>query len=126
MKKKINKILPKNYKIAKMIKKPWGGYAFLEKRPTYWIKKLFINKGEELSLQSHKERYEIWTVLEGRISAQKGNNRFVLNKGEFLKIDKEEKHRISGLTKSCILEVAFGKPKERDIIRYEDKYGRVK
>jgi mannose-6-phosphate isomerase-like protein (cupin superfamily) len=112
----------KNHKI---VKRPWGGYLILEKHPAYWIKKLFINKGEELSLQSHKGRYEIWVVLDGKVSAQKGNSKSVLNKGEFLKINKGEKHRISGLKKSCVLEVAFGELKEGDIIRYEDKYGRA-
>jgi len=108
----------------KTVKKPWGRYVVLEKHSTYWLKKLFINKGESLSLQSHKGRYEIWIVLEGKISVQKGNEQFILKKGGVVRIEKEEKHRISGLVKSSILEVAFGKLNERDIIRYEDKYGR--
>jgi mannose-6-phosphate isomerase-like protein (cupin superfamily) len=108
----------------KSVKKPWGSYLVLEKRQTYWLKKLFINKGESLSLQSHKGRYEIWVVLEGKISVQKGNRILILNKGEFMKINKREGHRITGLIQSCVLEVAFGKLQEKDIVRYEDKYGR--
>ena len=64
-------------------------------------------------------------MLHGRIKAQKGEASFILNEGEFLRIGKEEKHRIYGLTNACILETAFGQPRERDIIRYEDEYGRV-
>lgn len=110
----------------KAVKKPWGSYLVLEECPTYWLKKLFINKGEALSLQSHKRRYEIWIVLEGKILVQKGNERFILKKGGVVRIEKEEKHRISGLVKSCVLEAAFGKLNEEDIVRHEDKYGRAK
>lgn len=116
-----------NYKKKyKKIIKPWGSYQILEKTLNYWIKKILVNKGTRLSLQSHKYRSEIWVVLKGKISAQKGNANYVLTKGEFLKIGKEEKHRISGLTKAWILEIALGKTKERDIIRYQDDYDRIK
>lgn len=110
----------------KFVKTPWGGYLVLEKYPTYWLKKLFINKGEQLSLQSHRNRDEIWIVVEGKIRVQKGKNFFILEKGDCLKINKKEKHRIYGLRRTIVLEAAFGQPKEKDIIRYEDKYGRVK
>lgn len=110
----------------KTIKKPWGRYIILEKRRGYWIKKLFIRKGAKLSLQSHKDRYEIWIVLFGKIEAIKGNSRVKLREGEFLKINKKEKHRIIGLNQACILEVAFGKVRERDVVRYQDDYGRKK
>lgn len=78
-----------------------------------------------MSLQSHKNRYEIWVVLKGKIRAQKGRDSFALRQGEYLKINKEVKHRMVGLTDAVVLEAAFGKPEERDIIRYEDKYGRI-
>lgn len=110
----------------KLIKRPWGGYAVLEKRRNYWLKKLFVKRGAQLSLQSHKKRYEMWIVLEGKIRAQKGGASFVVRGGEYIKINKNERHRISGLADSVVLEAAFGQPKERDIIRYEDMYGRIK
>lgn len=113
----------KNHRI---VERPWGGYLILEKHPTYWLKKLFVNKDESLSLQSHKGRCEIWVILEGKVSVQKGSRQFILEAGEFLKINVGERHRINGLAKSCILEVAFGILKEGDIIRYKDKYGRAK
>lgn len=109
----------------KKIKKPWGGYIVLQKHPAYWLKKLFVSKGESLSLQSHKGRSEIWVVLSGNVAVIKGNSHFRLGAGEFLKINKKEKHRITGLRDAQILEVAFGKARERDIIRYADKYGRT-
>ncbi len=111
----------------KPVKRPWGQYLVLEKHSSYWVKKLFINKSEELSLQSHKYRHEIWIVLSGKIRVQNGSaTKLILKPGECLKINKNTKHRIYGLTKAVVLEAAFGKPQERDIIRYQDKYGRVK
>ena len=110
----------------KTILRPWGKYVILEKKKDYWIKKLFVRQGEKLSLQSHKGRFEIWIVLSGRIEVIKGNSHLFLKEGEFLKINKKEKHRITGLKDSWILETAFGQMRENDIIRFKDDYGRIK
>jgi len=112
--------------MSKTITKPWGKYILMQKGRGYWIKKLFIKKGARISLQSHKNRSEIWVVLSGKVEVIKGKSRIVLRKEAFLQIDKREKHRIAGLRDSWILEVAFGKVLERDIIRFEDDYGRIK
>jgi len=110
----------------KTILKPWGKYVILEKKRDYWIKKLFVRQGAGISLQSHKGRFEIWIVLSGKVEIIKGSSRFLLKEGEFLKIDKKEKHRITGLKESWILETAFGQVRENDIIRFKDDYGRIK
>ena len=110
----------------KTILRPWGKYIILEKKRDYWIKKLFVRQGEKLSLQSHKGRFEIWIVLSGRIEVIKGNSHLFLKEGEFVKINKKEKHRITGLKDSWILETAFGQVRENDIVRFEDDYGRIK
>jgi len=110
----------------KFVKKPWGGYSIIEKNSKYWIKKLYIKKGEKFSLQSHKKRSESWIVLEGEIRVQKNKAFPVLKEGDFIEIPQNTKHRIHGIIDSYVLEIAFGNPKEKDIIRYEDKYGRVK
>ena len=96
----------------------------MEKRRDYWLKKLFVKNGEQLSLQSHRKRFEIWVVLKGKIRVKKGDASFILRKGDYIKIDKKEKHRIRGLVDAVVLEAAFGVPEERDIVRYEDMYGR--
>mgnify|MGYP001585322833 CR=1 FL=1 len=112
--------------VKNSVKKPWGDYLILEKYPDYWLKKLSIRKGEELSLQNHKNRSEIWVVLRGKVKVQKGENFFILEKGDHVKINKKEKHRIHGLSNAIIMEAAFGQPREKDIKRYQDKYGRAK
>ncbi|MFH1162172.1 MAG: phosphomannose isomerase type II C-terminal cupin domain [Candidatus Jorgensenbacteria bacterium] len=110
----------------KTILKPWGGYEILEKKPCHWIKKLFVRKGEELSLQSHKNRREIWIVLSGKIEAVKGSSRLEMKEGDLVEIGRKEKHRIIGIKTSQILEITFGKAREKDIIRFKDDYGRIK
>lgn len=113
-------------KINKTVLKPWGKYVILEKKPDYWIKKLFVRQGGKLSLQSHQGRFEIWIVLSGRVRAIKGNSSRVLKEGELLKINKKEKHRLIGLKDSWVLETAFGRVREDDIRRFQDVYGRIK
>ncbi|PIU58465.1 MAG: mannose-6-phosphate isomerase [Deltaproteobacteria bacterium CG07_land_8_20_14_0_80_38_7] len=110
----------------KTIIKPWGKYIILEKKSNFWIKKLFVHRDARLSLQSHKNRSEFWIVLSGEIEVVKGRSNLKLRSGEFLEINKNEKHRITGLKDSLILEIALGKPRERDIIRFKDDYGRIK
>lgn len=111
-------------KTYRVIKKPWGEYVVIEKKRDYWIKELSVCKGEALSLQSHKYRNEIWVVLSGKIKVIKGKTPYLLKEGGVIKIDKKEKHRITALEKSLILETAFGRVREDDIIRFEDDYGR--
>ena len=106
--------------------RPWGKYILLEKKRGYWIKKLFVRQGASISLQSHQDRSEIWVVLSGSVVARKGNTRYTLTEGKALRIEVQETHRITGLEDSWILEAAFGHPRETDITRFEDDYGRVK
>lgn len=110
----------------KEVSKPWGKYIVLEKDKNHWIKKLFVKEGERISLQSHKHRLEIWVVLSGKIKATKGNSTKEMSEGDFIKIDKKEKHRIEGINDAWVLEAALGKVKENDITRYQDDYGREK
>jgi len=37
----------------------------------------------------------------------------------------KKKHRIIGINEACVLELAFGRVLETDIVRYEDDYGRT-
>ncbi len=105
--------------------RPWGGYTILKKTSTYWVKKLFINANARLSLQNHAGRTEVWYVLSGSILAQIGRSQRQAWPGDIVFVPKHRKHRITGIKRACILEVAFGKVFERDIIRFEDDYGRV-
>lgn len=108
-----------------MIKRPWGGYIILKKTAGYWVKKLFVHPKARLSLQSHEHRQEVWYILSGKIIAQIGSKKHSGNSGDVFIVPKKKKHRIIGVEKAVILEVAFGKTLETDIKRYEDDYGRA-
>ena len=109
----------------KKVTRPWGGYQIIEKRKDYWIKKLFVTKGQRTSLQSHNHRAEVWVVLRGKVRAQIGTKETVFSVGDMCRVKQGEKHRIYGVTDAVVLEAAFGKPLEGDIIRYKDDYNRV-
>ncbi|MGH2612314.1 MAG: phosphomannose isomerase type II C-terminal cupin domain, partial [Rhabdochlamydiaceae bacterium] len=59
------------------------------------------------------------------IIAQIGTKKQRGKPGDLFIVPKRKKHRIMGITEAIILEVAFGKVLETDIVRYEDDYGRV-
>lgn len=107
------------------IVRPWGGYSILKKSKIFWVKKLYVNVDARLSLQSHNQRYEVWYVLSGAIDAQVGNKIQHAQTGDVIYIPLKRKHRIIGVKDACVLEFAFGKVLEHDIIRYEDDYGRA-
>ncbi|MCX8158127.1 MAG: phosphomannose isomerase type II C-terminal cupin domain [Candidatus Diapherotrites archaeon] len=107
-------------------KRPWGlfkTYAFNEKCT---VKILEVNPKQQLSLQSHKKRSELWVALDDGCYVQIGNKIKKLVKGDFIIIKKRQKHRlISKGKKFRVLEISFGKFDEHDEIRYEDIYGRT-
>lgn len=109
----------------KAVIRPWGQYLVLEKSPNHWLKKIFVRRGEKLSLQKHNHRSEIWVVLKGKIKAIKDKKQITLGPSDVIKINKKEEHRIIGLVDSWILEIAFGQVRETDIIRLADDYGRI-
>ena len=56
-----------------------------------------------------------------------GNKTFKAKKGDEFIIERGMNHRIEGLDKDVhVLEISFGRFDEKDIIRIEDDFGRVK
>ncbi len=107
--------------------RPWGGYRILEEAEGYKIKVLFVTPGERLSLQKHKHRDEIWTVMQGRGIVTVGDEQKEMSKGETVSIPAGVVHRAhnTGEEELKILELATGdKITEDDIVRLEDDYDR--
>jgi mannose-6-phosphate isomerase-like protein (cupin superfamily) len=119
--------------------RPWGYFEILaenKETPPYWkLKKIVINPGQSISLQSHNNRDEIWKITSGTgIKNLKAENGIwyqnSANPGDVFHIVAKEKHMISALEKKPLefLELATSLTRpidEEDIIRFEDKYGRV-
>lgn len=110
----------------KKVKRPWGFFKILEQAPTYWVKKLVIKPQQKLSEQYHKFRKEEWYILEGQGEITYQNTIKPTKKGDKWHIGEFTIHRIKNTGKKdlTIIEIATGNPKEEDIIRLEDSYGR--
>ena len=77
-----------------------------------------------MTLHNNKKRDEIWYFFD-KATVQVGKRKFKVKKRDILKIKKNIAHKIiAGKNKVKVLEICFGKFKEKDEIRLEDKYGR--
>ena len=113
--------------VKKEIQKPWGSYSTFEKNRTYLVKRITVEPGKRLSLQSHKHRSEFWIVAQGTALVTIENEERVLNVGESIIIGKQQKHRLSntGESELELIEIQFGTTlDEDDIVRYQDDFGR--
>ncbi|MER2519475.1 MAG: mannose-1-phosphate guanylyltransferase/mannose-6-phosphate isomerase [Bdellovibrionales bacterium] len=109
------------------VSRPWGKYTVLEDNPGFKIKRIEVNPGARLSLQSHRHRNEHWVVISGNATVQNGNEVFKLSSNESTYIPARHMHRISNDTTKplIIVEVQTGRYLgEDDIIRFDDDYGR--
>ena len=108
----------------KEVIRPWGNFKQFALNKECTVKLLTLKPNQELSLQSHKNRTENWYFLDRGI-AQIGDKKIRVKEGSYIKVKKNQKHRIKALgNKLRIIEIAFGKFEEHDEKRFEDKYGR--
>jgi len=110
------------------VKKPWGAYTVLEEGDAYKVKRLSVDPGQMLSLQSHEQRSEHWVVVKGEIAVQLGEKNIVVKRNEGVTIPIGTRHRIEnrGMEPAELIEVQLGEYLgEDDIVRYEDRYGRA-
>jgi phosphoglucomutase len=108
--------------------RPWGSYTSLEMGDTYQVKRINVNPGARLSLQSHRRRAENWVVVEGEALVTIDDRQITVKKGESAYIPKGARHRMEnrGREELVLIEVQNGDYLgEDDIERYEDDYGRI-
>jgi mannose-1-phosphate guanylyltransferase/mannose-6-phosphate isomerase len=109
--------------------RPWGQYTDLETGQRYRVKKIVVRPKEILSLQMHHHRAENWVVIKGTAKVTIGDKKMLLHEGESVFIPKSTLHRLENPDQIPleVIEVQNGEyVGEDDIIRFEDKYGRVK
>jgi mannose-6-phosphate isomerase-like protein (cupin superfamily) len=110
----------------KVVKKPWGDFKEFVKNKKCTVKVLEVKKGQSISLQYHNNRNEMWYFLTDGL-VQLGEKKMKAKSGESINIKKGQAHRAFAPKKDFIfLEIAFGDFSESDIVRLEDKYGRIK
>ncbi len=113
----------------KTVHRPWGSYTILEDADDCKVKRLTVKPGHVLSLQLHNKRSEHWTVVHGTAKVRIGENEFLLNANQSAYIPMNTVHRLENPTDQDIhlIEVQCGDYfGEDDIVRLEDRYGRVK
>jgi mannose-6-phosphate isomerase-like protein (cupin superfamily) len=111
------------------VEKPWGHELIWAHTDRYVGKILHIKAGHALSLQYHQKKDETVHVLTGRMRFQTGAadeqlRESVLGPGESFHITPLLRHRMIAETDCDILEAST--PELDDVVRLEDRYGRVK
>ena len=110
-----------------VVNKPWGSFESLDEGNKHTVKKIIVNPGGQLSLQSHKYRSEHWLIAEGDAEVIINEKTYNLNQNGHIFIPKGAKHRLAnrGSQKLIVIEMWFGDNlDEEDIKRYEDIYER--
>jgi len=113
---------------VEVVEKPWGFYEVLVDEPIYKVKRITIKPNELISLQYHGYRNEFWVVVDGELNVYVDGITKTLKYGDGVIINKSEKHRaVNYCNRNCVfIEIQTGdKLLEEDIIRLQDKYGRV-
>ncbi|MCQ0091565.1 mannose-1-phosphate guanylyltransferase/mannose-6-phosphate isomerase [Roseovarius sp. M141] len=112
--------LPRDYR-------PWGWYESLAIGGRFQVKRIVVNPGAALSLQSHHHRSEHWIVVEGTARVTVGEKVRLLSENQSVYIPLGAVHRMEnpGKLPMVLIEVQTGSYLgEDDIIRYEDVYAR--
>ena len=106
--------------------RPWGRFEKFHENKSCTVKLIYVNANSRLSLQYHKKRSEFWKVIKGTAVVEIDKKTIVLREGETTTIPRQAKHRVLALKSDCIiLEIAYGRFDENDIVRLEDDYQRV-
>jgi mannose-1-phosphate guanylyltransferase len=117
-----------SYRSHKTVARPWGAYTVLEEAPGFKIKRIEVKPGAALSLQLHHRRSEHWVVVAGVAKVTRGEDTFIVNTNGSTYIPVETRHRLENPASEplVLIEVQCGDYLgEDDIVRFDDKYGRV-
>ena len=107
--------------------RPWGSWHVIDVAEGYKIKRIHVNPGARLSLQSHEHRSEHWVVIQGEATCEVDGIESIVGHAESIDVPLGAKHRLGnqGATDLIIVEVQLGRyTNEDDIRRFEDDYGR--
>lgn len=107
--------------------RPWGMFESLVKGSRFQVKRIIVNPGAALSLQSHHHRSEHWIVVEGTAKVTVGKEVTLVSENQSIYVPLGAVHRMEnpGKVPMVLIEVQTGSYLgEDDIIRYEDIYSR--
>lgn len=107
--------------------RPWGMYERIAQGGRYQVKRIVVNPGGALSLQSHFHRAEHWVVVTGTARVTIDGKVTQIGENESVYIPAGAVHRLENPGKIAmeLIEVQSGSYLgEDDITRYEDVYNR--
>ena len=110
------------------IYRPWGNYDSVVEGYRWQVKRIEVKPGASLSLQMHHHRTEHWIVVSGTAEVEIDKEKFIIGENKSIYIPLGSSHRLTnpGKISLILIEVQSGSYlKEDDIVRFEDKYGRV-
>jgi mannose-6-phosphate isomerase len=112
---------------VRRVPKPWGEEIIFAETDRYAGKILVVKKGEILSLQYHEKKEETLYLYKGRVRLWIEEDRElkeqIMLPGDSRHVRPLTRHRMEALEDSEIFEVSS--PELDDVVRLEDRYGRV-
>ena len=113
---------------GRRVEKPWGYELIWAEQQRYVGKILHIERGHQLSYQYHRQKDEtihlLGGVLELQVAAPDGPRHTLrLQPGQSFHIVPGLRHRMTAIETCDVLEAST--PELDDVVRLEDRYGRV-
>ena len=108
--------------------RPWGKYDSIDNGGRYQVKRITVKPGAKLSVQMHHHRAEHWIVVSGTAKVTNGEKEILLTENQSTYIPVGVIHALEnpGKVDLELIEVQSGSYLgEDDIVRFEDRYGRV-
>ncbi len=113
---------------VRKVDKPWGYELIFAHTDRYAGKILHVDAGQALSLQYHEQKDETLYLISGEYELTIEENGETVTRtvspGEAVRIPPHTRHRMTSGPAGCdIVEVST--PELEDVVRIEDRYGRV-
>ena len=116
-------------KLHREVYRPWGKYDSVDNGERFQVKRITVKPGAKLSVQMHHHRAEHWIVVSGTAKVQIDDTEQYVTENESVYIPITAVHALEnpGKVDLELIEVQSGSYLgEDDIVRFEDRYGRVK
>jgi len=112
----------------RLVYRPWGHYDSIDIGDRFQVKRITVKPGAKLSVQMHYHRAEHWIVVSGSamVTINKETKLYTENQSCYIPIGAVHALENPGKLPLELIEVQSGSYLgEDDIVRFEDKYGRV-
>lgn len=112
----------------RQVYRPWGSYDSVDQGERFQVKRIVVKPGAKLSVQMHHRRSEHWVVVSGTAAVRIDDAEQIVTENQSVYIPLGAVHSLEnpGKVPLHLIEVQSGAYLgEDDIVRFEDRYGRV-